>query len=90
MKMTIGNTLFKKSESHLVTYESGPSKTREDYCFVGRRDQRKFLKDKKILPGEKGITHHKALVCDFKIRKVKIPGESFYRRERYGNYMKTV
>ena len=29
--------------SHLVTYESGPSKTQVDYCLV-RRIQRKFLK----------------------------------------------
>ena len=32
MNMILGNTLFKKRTSHLITYESGPSKTQVDYC----------------------------------------------------------
>ena len=55
MNMTVGNTHFKKSESDLVTYESGPSKTRVDYSLV-RRNQRKLLQDMKILPSEEYIT----------------------------------
>ena len=42
--MTVGNTLFTKRASHLVSYESGPSKAQVNYRLV-RRNQRKFLKD---------------------------------------------
>ena len=31
--MTVGNSIFKKKVSDLVTQESGPSKTRVDYFF---------------------------------------------------------
>ena len=47
MNMTPGNTLLKMRATHLVTYESGPSKTNVDHCLV-RRKQRKFLKDKSL------------------------------------------
>ena len=48
MDMAVGKTLLKKRVSHLVTYDSGLSKTQLDYCLV-RRGQRKFLKDIKVL-----------------------------------------
>ena len=57
MNMKIGNTIFKKRSSHLITYESGPSKTEVDYYFVWR-NKRKFFKDIKILPIEECITEH--------------------------------
>ena len=53
-----GNTLFKKRVSHLVTYESGPSKTQVGYCLVSR-NKRKFLKDMIALPSENCISQHK-------------------------------
>ena len=62
INMTVGNTLFKKRTSHLVTYESCPLKSQVDYCLV-RRNQRQF--------GGECITQHKPLECDFKIWKVK-------------------
>ena len=70
MNIPVGNTFFKKRVSHLVTHESRPSKTQLDYCLI-RRNQRKFLKDMKVLPSEECITQYKPLVCDFKKRKVK-------------------
>ena len=69
MNMSVDNTLFKKRASHLVTYESGPSKTHIDYYLV-RRNQIRFFKDLKVLPSEECITQHKLLVCYFKIRKI--------------------
>ena len=57
MNMKIGNTIYKKRSSHLITYESGPSKTEVDYYFVWR-NKRKFFKDIKILPIEECITEH--------------------------------
>ena len=70
MNMTVGNTRFKKRAIHLVTYESGPSKTQSDYCSV-RRNQRRFLKDTQVSLCQEWITQHKPLVSDFKIREVK-------------------
>ena len=43
MNMIVGNTFFKKRNTQIVTYESGPSKTPVDYCLE-RGDQRKFVK----------------------------------------------
>ena len=34
MGMTVGNTHLMKRKSHLVKYESGPPKTRIDYCLA--------------------------------------------------------
>ena len=48
------------------------------------------MKDIEVLPGEKCITQHKTLVCDFKIRKMKDTRYILNLRERYGNYKKAV
>ena len=60
--------LFKKKAYHLVTYESGPSKTLVDY-FLVMRYEKEFLKDMKVLTSEGFITQHKPLACDFMIRR---------------------
>ena len=60
MKMTVGNTLFKKKESNLVPYKSDKSNTHADYCLV-RRNLKKILKDIKVLRSEDFITHNKPL-----------------------------
>lgn len=49
--------------NHIVTYQSGPSKT-ENYCLVVRNDQRKFVKDIKALLSEEFITQQNPLICD--------------------------
>ena len=76
MNMVLGNTLFKKRVSHLVTYESGISKTQVDYCLV-RRNQQKFLKEISLT-----ITQHKPLVCDFNKRKLKDTRKKFVPRRK--------
>ena len=81
MNMTLGNTPFKKRAIHLVTYESGPSKTQIDYCLV-KRNQRNLLKDIKFLPNEEYITQHKPLVCNFKIKKLKSTRGEFVPRRK--------
>lgn len=48
------NALFKKRASHLVNYQSGPSRTLVDYCLV-RINQRNLLKDIKSLSSEECI-----------------------------------
>ncbi|KAK3896219.1 hypothetical protein Pcinc_000141 [Petrolisthes cinctipes] len=69
MDMLVANTVFKKRESHLVTYESGTAKTRVDYLLVRKKD-RKLLSDVKVIPSEEIVTQHKPVVCDFKVKKV--------------------
>ena len=54
----IKNLLFKKWEGTLAT------------CLF-KIDQRKFVKDTKVLTSELRITQNKLLVCDFKMTKVK-------------------
>ena len=44
--MVVGNTLFKKRDSHLITYVSGNHKTQVDYVLF-RSGLRKLLKDVK-------------------------------------------
>ena len=78
MNMAVDNTLFKKRASHLVTYETGPSKTQVDYFLV--RSNQKLLKDRKALPSDDYLSQSKPLVCEFKIRKVKDPRRKFVPR----------
>ena len=56
------NNKLQEEGNHIVTYQSGPSKT-ENYCLV-RNDQRKFVKDIKALPSEEFITRQNPLICD--------------------------
>ncbi|XP_046861667.1 craniofacial development protein 2-like [Xenia sp. Carnegie-2017] len=68
--MVVVNTWFIKEESKLVTYESGDSRTVVDYILVNE-EERKNVKDAKVIAGEECVTQHKLLVMDWRIRKVK-------------------
>ena len=81
MDMLVANTVFKKRESHLVTYESGTSKTQVDYLLVRKRD-RKLLSDVKVIPSEEIVTQHKPVVCDFKVKKVHEVKRKFIPRRK--------
>ena len=81
MDMIVANTFFKKRDSHLVTYESGSAKTQVDYCLV-RKDQRKLLKDIKVIPSEECIAQHKPVICNLKIKKVKSTRRRFVPRRK--------
>lgn len=63
VNLLVGNITFKKRASHLVTYHCGLLKTQGDYWLV-RRDQRKFVKDVKVLLSEECITQHIPLVSE--------------------------
>ena len=60
MDMAVAKTVLKRRASHLVTYDSGLSKTQVDYCLI-RRGQSNFLKDTEVL-------QHVPLVCNFKTK----------------------
>ncbi|XP_046858770.1 uncharacterized protein LOC124452231 [Xenia sp. Carnegie-2017] len=68
--MVVVNTWFIKEENKLVTYESGDSRTVVDYILVNE-EERKNVKDAKVIAGEECLTQHKLLVMDWRIRKVK-------------------
>ena len=64
-----GNALFKKWKTHLIKYESGPSKMQLDYCLV-KRNQGFYLKGINVLPNEDFITQQKPVLFDLKIQNV--------------------
>ena len=61
--LVILNTLFKKEESHLVTYESGGRKTQVDYIMTRRQDKRSCI-NCKVLREEGEEEQHKVVVAD--------------------------
>ena len=58
--VTVVNTILMR-KSHQIAYDFGPSTTHVDYCGV-RKDQTKFLIDKKVFSGNECIIQHKPLV----------------------------
>ena len=63
LDLAIGNTLFKKRKSHLVTYKSGGAATQIDFILFRKSMCRNIL-DVKVIPGEKVALQHQLLVCD--------------------------
>ena len=58
--MVVGNTLFIKRDSHLVTFASGGNKTQVDYVLYPGK-----VSNVKVIPGEEVVQQHFLLVCDF-------------------------
>ena len=63
--LLIANTLFRKRESHLVTFCSGQHSSQIDYILARREDKRDCL-DSKVFPGECVVPQHKLVVADFR------------------------
>ena len=63
--LLIANTLFRKRESHLVTFRSGQHSSQIEYILARREDRRDSL-DSKVLPGECVVPQHKLVVADFR------------------------
>ncbi|PAN41245.2 hypothetical protein PAHAL_8G022300 [Panicum hallii] len=61
------NTLFRKRESHLVTFHSGQYSSQIDFILARREDRRACL-DCKVIPGECVVPQHKLVVADFRFR----------------------
>ena len=62
--LLIANTLFRKRESHLVTFLSGQHSSQIDF-ILGRRVDRRDCLDCKVIPGECVVSQHKLVVADF-------------------------
>jgi hypothetical protein len=63
--MVVANTLFRKRESHLVTFSSGQHSSQIDFVLSRREDRRACL-DCKAIPGESVVHQHKLVVADFR------------------------
>ena len=64
--LLLGNTCFKKQDSHLITYKSGNIATHIDFILFCRI-MRKLVTDVKVIPGEEVALQHQLLVCDMRI-----------------------
>jgi tRNA(His) 5'-end guanylyltransferase len=65
--LLIANILFRKRESHLVTFRSGQHSSQIDF-ILARREDRRVCFDCKVLPGECVVPQHKLVVADFRFR----------------------
>ena len=64
--LLLGNTCFKKRDSHLITCKSGNIAMQIDFILF-RRTMRKLVTDVKVIPGEEVALQHQLLVCDMRI-----------------------
>ncbi|VDP46647.1 unnamed protein product [Heligmosomoides polygyrus] len=69
--LTIMNTVFRKRDSHLISYYSGSSKSQIDFVLVKYRD-RSIVTDAKIVPYETVAPQHRPLVCTLKITPPRV------------------
>ncbi|KAJ7975412.1 Craniofacial development protein 2 [Quillaja saponaria] len=65
--LILANTFFKKRESHLITFSSGPNKSQIDFVLTKKVD-RAICKDCKVLPGECLVSQHKLMVVDVGVK----------------------
>ena len=71
----VSSTCFMKRESHLVTYNSGGSKSQVDFILY-RKTFKSMVKNVKVIPGEECALQHHLLVCDL-VQKAKRKGMHF-------------
>ena len=74
--LLLGNTCFKKRDSHLITYKSGNAATQIDFILFPRA-MRKLVTDVKVIPGEEVALQHQLLVCDMKFDVPPKPKRKF-------------
>ena len=65
--LLIANTLFRKRESHLVTFRSRRHSSQIHFILARREDRRDCL-DSRVIPGECVVPQHKLVVADFHFR----------------------
>ncbi|VDO65843.1 unnamed protein product [Heligmosomoides polygyrus] len=63
--LTNVNTVFRKRDSHLISYYCGSSNSQIDLVLVKNRN-RSIVTDAKIVPYERVAPQHRPLVCTFK------------------------
>ena len=68
--MVICNSVFKKRESQLITYESGGVRSTVDYILTRNQD-RQFVRNVKTIPGEECVRQHRLLIAYFVLVRTK-------------------
>ena len=64
--LLLGNTCFKKRDSHLITYKLRNIAVQIDFIHFCRT-MRKLVTDVKVIPGKEVALQHQLLVCDMRI-----------------------
>ena len=77
--LLLGNTCFKKRDSHLITYKSDNAATQIDFILFPRA-MSKLVTDVKVIPGEEVALQHQLLVCDMKFDVPPKPKRKFTPR----------
>ena len=77
MGYVVTSTVFKKRQSHLVTYESGGNKTAVDMILI-KREHKKRIMNTKVIPGEECVHGHHLVVMDMHLKVMK------YRKNHQG------
>nr|GEX92908.1 retrovirus-related Pol polyprotein LINE-1 [Tanacetum cinerariifolium] len=62
--LVVANSFFKKSDAHLITFQSGGCDTQIDYLLV-RRGDLKACGDYRAFPGEACSSQHRLIIVDY-------------------------
>ena len=65
-ELRVGNTWFKKCESHLITYTSGGHSTQLDLILYPKRIS-SSVTNVKVIPQQEVVQQHHLVVCDMKV-----------------------
>nr|GEZ85343.1 ATPase, F1 complex alpha/beta subunit, N-terminal domain-containing protein [Tanacetum cinerariifolium] len=68
--LAVVNSLFKKRDHHLITFQGGGRCTQTDYLLV-RRGDLKACKDCRVFPGEACFSQHILLAIDTLFKRVQ-------------------
>ena len=62
--LCVGNTWFKKRDTHLITYSSSGNSTQMDYT-LDRKSFSSAVSNVKVIPNEECVKQHRMVVCEF-------------------------
>ena len=79
--LRVGNTWFKKRDSHLITYSSGDYKTQIDYILF-HKNFSKAVSNVMVIPNEECVQQHHLVVCDFSVHIPAVKKRKFTPRIR--------
>ena len=77
--LLLGNTCFKKPDSHLITYKSGNAALQIDFILFPRA-MHKLVTDVKVIPGKEVALQHQLLLCDMRFDVPPKPKRKFKPR----------
>ena len=80
-ELRVGNTWFKKRESHLITYTSGRHSTQLDLILYPKRISSSVV-NVKVIPQQEVVQQHHLVVCDMKVHIPRVKKHKFTPRIR--------